>query len=160
MWTEGDILGISLTVNDRTEPYPDVVHRCLTNKLRNARALKKELFESIGEQRRLLIDRHRSCYEQAKRDLNVLFEVTRAQCKNKGNEGEDEINNEISGLIGNSTWQKLVNVSRVRNLTTNEVNTQELELLSLGIDFRLQGAKKSIMDTAVAFHKYESFFLK
>ena len=63
VWTEGDISGISLTANDRTEPYPDVVNRCLANKLRNARALKKELFESIGEQRRLLIDRHRSCYE-------------------------------------------------------------------------------------------------
>ena len=153
-----DIAGLSLTDKARSDPFPDVVRDCLINKLNNVRSIKKEAFESICEQRRLLESEHRSCNDRAGRDLNVLFRVTKAQCQTQSAKGEIEIDNEISGLIRGSVWAKLVDVSRVRNLTEDQVSAHELEVLSLGIDFRLQGAKKSILDTAVAFHKYETSF--
>ena len=157
-WASCDVAGLSLTAKARSEPFPDVVRDCLINKLKNARSIKKEAFESICEQRRLLENGHRSCYDRAERDLKVLFGVTKAQCQTQASKGEIEIDNEITGLIRGSVWAKLVDVSRVRNLTTDQVSAHELEVLSLGIDFRLQGAKKSILDTVVAFHKYETMF--
>ena len=42
-WSESDIEGLSLTVNDKSHPYPSLVHRSLTNKLKNAKELKKEV---------------------------------------------------------------------------------------------------------------------
>ena len=89
MWAGRDIVGIHLTANDRINPYPDVVHSCLANKLNNARAIKREMVGSIGEKRRILMDKHRSCHRRAKSDLNVLFGVTRAECKKKGKDGGD-----------------------------------------------------------------------
>ena len=157
-WATFDVADLPLTANARSDPFPNVIRDCLINKLKNARSIKKEAFESICEQRRRLENGHRSCNGSARGDLNVLFRVTKAQCQTQSTRGGIEIDNEISGLIRGSVWAKLVDVSRVRNLTEDQVSTHELEVLSLGIDFRLQGAKKSILDTVVAFHKYETMF--
>ena len=157
-WAPGDMVGVALTARAKSDPFPDVVNEHLANKLKNARSIKNETFESIREQRLSLENGHRSCYDRAKRDLNVLFGVTKAKRKSLVVGGERQIDNEINALIGVSAWSKLVDVSRVRNLTTDEVNAQELEVLSLGIDFKLEGSDKSILDTVVAFHRYETMY--
>ena len=59
-------------------------------------------------------------------------------------------------MIRDSIWQKQIDTSKVRNLTTNEISTHALELLSLGADFRLQGSNKSILDTIIAFYMFET----
>ena len=116
-WAPGDIVGVVLTGRARHEPFPDVVSEHLANKLKNARSIKNEAFESIREQRLTLENGHRSCYGRAKRDLNVLFGVTKANRKILVVSGERDIDNEINSLIRGSVWSKLVDVSRVRNLT-------------------------------------------
>ena len=75
-WSPGDIDGLTLTGSDRAVPYPDVVHQCLSNKLKNAKACKKEKFENAKEKRILLTARHNLCHVQYRTDLNVLFKVT------------------------------------------------------------------------------------
>ena len=78
VWARGDIEGIYLSAYTQSDPYPEVVHVCLANKLKNARSNRKEAFEFVCEKRRLLEQKHRLCHSQAKSDLNVLFKVTKA----------------------------------------------------------------------------------
>ena len=158
IWSLGDIEGITLPTHSKSEPFPEVVHVCLANKLKIARSNKKVAFEAICEKRKLLEQKHRLCHGQAKKDLNVLFRDTKAQGNKIGFNMGKEINNEIQALIRDSVWAKQVNVDRVCNLTTGEVNTHELELLSLGCDFKLQGSNKTILDTIVAFHNFEHLY--
>ena len=47
-WSPRDIDGVSLTGSDRAVPYPDIVHQCLTNKLKNARALKRKILRMLA----------------------------------------------------------------------------------------------------------------
>ena len=61
-------------------------------------------------------------------------------------------------LIRKSWWSKLFDVSRVRNLTINQVESHKFEVISLGIDFRLPGDKKSILDPVVAFYIFETIY--
>ena len=49
----------------------------------------------------------------------------------------------------------MFNPEKVLNLTENEVNTEELEILSLGTDFKLQNGKIILLDTAVSFEKFD-----
>ncbi|CAL4128418.1 unnamed protein product, partial [Meganyctiphanes norvegica] len=154
-WADSDIEGVSLTLNDRSHPYPYTVSRCLANKLRNAKDLKKEALELVSEKRRLLESKHGSCHSQSRRDLNVVFKATKDIIGKFGEAREREIVEEIRELIRVSAWQKLVKPSKVRNLTTNEVNTTELELLSLGIDFKLQTGNSSLVELSVAFQQFK-----
>ena len=85
----------------------------------------------------------------------MVFKITRSDVKNKGFVRKREISDEISVLIADSLWARKVDKFIIRNLTTNEVSDTELELLSLGIDLKLQGANKSIIDTIVAFKEYD-----
>ena len=155
-WSDRDIESISLTNHDRSLPYPDVVHRCLTNQLVNARAHKTEAFAARREQRHLLRNKHMSCCGRAGKDLNVMFKVTKAEMEKFGDTREKEMRNEINDLIRVSKWQSLVNTDKVCNLTTNEVSTVELEVLSLGLDFKLENSERSMFDAHVAFHKFDS----
>ena len=63
-WSDADVESISLTNHDRSVPYPDVVHRCLINKLTNAKNRKTEVYEAIADQRKLLEAKHRTCNVQ------------------------------------------------------------------------------------------------
>ena len=68
---------------------------------------------------------------------------------------ETEIVNEIHGLIRQSRWQNIVSLDKVLNLTVNEVGNDELEVLSLGTDFKLQSGNEVILDTAVGFESFD-----
>ena len=69
VWSQGDIMGLSLGARDRTEPYPDIVNQCLTNRLKNAKTLKKEAFQAICQQRTLF-------RENIKPVTNILRETS------------------------------------------------------------------------------------
>ena len=131
-WRPGDVNNISLTTSDKCVPYPNIVHRTLTNKLKNTKDLKRDTFALISEKRRLLEARHRCCHERYGRDLNTAFKFTKAEIKKFGDSRELEVRNEVKGLIRNSVWQNMVSPSKVRNLTTGQVSDVELEALSLG----------------------------
>ena len=154
-WNNNDIDSVTLTAKDRSLPYPDAVNQCLINKLKNAKDIKKEALEIASETRRLLQDRHKLCYPQHNRDLHVLFKVTNDKVRQYANAREAEIVGEIGELIRGSVWQKQVNPDKVRNLTTNKVNTVELELLSLGLDFKLPIGNESLVNISVAFQQFE-----
>ena len=154
-WRPGDVNNISLTTSDKCVPYPNIVHRTLTNKLKNTKDLKRDTFALISEKRRLLEARHRCCHERYGRDLNTAFKFTKAEIKKFGDSRELEVRNEVKGLIRNSVWQNMVSPSKVRNLTTGQVSDVELEALSLGGDFNLQLGKSSLLDIAAAFHGYD-----
>ena len=154
-WSPGDIDGLTLTGSDRAVPYPDVVHQCLSNKLKNAKACKKEKFENAKEKRILLTARHNLCHVQYRTDLNVLFKVTTHEVNTVGATREAEIDNEVKGLIRESRWQNVVSPDKVLNLTEDEVSTEELEVLSLGADFKLQKGKVILLDVAVGFEKFD-----
>ena len=113
-------------------PFPDVVYRCLTNQLVNAKDNKIQTFAAISEQRKLLEAKHRSCGAQSKRDLNVMFKVTKAEANEFKVIKRREMISEISDLIKVSNWQNIVDTDKICNLTNNEVSTLELEALSLG----------------------------
>ena len=50
-WRPGDVNNISLTTSDKCVPYPNIVHRTLTNKLKNTKDLKRDTFALISEKR-------------------------------------------------------------------------------------------------------------
>ena len=56
-WSQGEIAGVTLTSNDISEPFPKIVRQCLSNKIKNAKSLKNETFEHIGEARRLFVEK-------------------------------------------------------------------------------------------------------
>ena len=154
-WSIGDIDGVSLTIKDRSTPYPITVHNCLTNKLKNAKDIKKEALELVSETRRLLMDKHKLCRPQYMKHLLIALKVTSDKVREFGNLREIEIENEIRALISESGWQRQVNPNKVRNLTTNEINTTELEVLSLGLDFKLENGNNVLEDVAVAFQQFK-----
>ena len=86
----------------------------------------------------------------------VLLGFSGVLVKERGSARWSEIENERVDLIRDSFWSKHVNIAKVCNLTHNELNTTELEILSLGIDFRLQGADRSIIDTIIGFERYDA----
>ena len=155
-WSDRDIESITLTDHDKSMPFPDVVYRCLTNQLVNAKDNKRQTFTAISEQRKLLEAKHRSCGAQSKRDLNVMFKVSKAEANEFKVIKRREMISEISDLIKVSNWQKIVNTDKICNLTNNEVSTLELEALSLGTDFKLENSERSLLDIPVAIHKFET----
>ena len=68
----------------------------------------------------------------------------------------DEVKTEVNALIQDSPWQHHVDVDRVCNLTSDQVSATELELLSLGMDFKLGCARSSIIDAIVGFETYDT----
>ena len=159
-WSPSDIGGVSLTGSDRVLPYPEVVNQCLKNKLKNARSLKKEKIEIVNEHWRLLKEKHSRCSSRAGNNLNVLSKLTEKQVKPKGVEREAEIMNEVSGLISVSQWRNIVSPHKVLNLTDNEVSNEELEILSLGADFKLQGGNSILLDVFASFEKFAHRYRK
>ena len=155
-WSDADVESISLTNHDRSVPYPDVVHRCLINKLTNAKNRKTEVYEAIADQRKLLEAKHRTCNVQWRRDLNTLSKVTKAKVRDRESVRRKEIIDEINSLIRSSTWQSLVDIEKVCNLTNGQVSTTELELLSLGTDFKLENSNRSLLEVPVAFKRFDS----
>ena len=155
-WSEEDIEGISLTNHDRSLPYPEIVHRCLINKLTNAKDRKSQAYRAITDQRKLLEDKHRTCNAQWRRDLNTLSKVTNAKIRDRESVRRKQIIDEIKSLIRSSTWQSLVDTEKVCNLTNGQVSTTELELLSLGTDFKLENSDRSLLEVPVAFKRFES----
>ena len=136
-WDNRDI-DFQLSESDKSVPFPKPVLRCLTNKLKNARNLRRDAFASVSEQRRALDEGHRQCHPQANRDLNTVFRATKALMGEIEALGKTNIRTEINDLIKNSRWQALVDPAKVCNLTTNEVSSEALEFLSLGADFKLK----------------------
>ena len=49
----------------------------------------------------------------------------------------------------------MVNPEKVRNLATGQISLEELELLSLGGDFKLQIGNRSFVDIAAIFHEFD-----
>ena len=100
-------------------------------------------------------ERHSSCPDRNDKNLNVLFGVTKREVKAASLERETESANEIHGLIRESRWQNIVCADKVLNLTENEVSNEELEVLSLGYDFKLQNGNEIILDVAVGFENFD-----
>ena len=155
-WSEGDIGNIPLSNHDRSMPFPEVINRCLLNLIENVKGHKTETFSAIREQRILLEDKHRTCCDRPRRDLNVMFEVNKAKVREYEEVRMKEIIDEINSLIRSSTWQTLVNPSKVCNLTSDQVSTIELELLSLGTDFKLENSDRSLLEMPVAFKRFKT----
>ena len=94
------------------------MHRCLINKLANAKDRKTEVYRAISDQRKLLEAKHRTCTAQWRRDLNMLSKVTLAKSKDRESVRRKEILDEISSLIRSSTWQSLVDIEKVLHSLT------------------------------------------
>ena len=84
------------------------------------------------------------------------MEATRLIAEQLGQVRRAQVIEEIQELQRNSNWSKFVNASKVCNLTTNELNNHELELLSLGLDFKLQGASSSLIETFEGFERFNA----
>ena len=103
-WAPRDIDGLTLTGSDKAVPYPEVVHQCLTNKLRNAKNRKKESSVIVGEKRRLLLEKHSQCHARGRAQINVLFKASTHEAKSKAAARREEIANEVKVLIRGSRW--------------------------------------------------------
>ena len=105
---------------------------------------------------------HRTCPDRGSKHLNVLLGFVKHEAKTLESKREAGIISGIRDLIRESCWQNMVNPGKVLNLTVNEVSNEELEILSLGTDFKLQTGNEIILDVAVGFenfdfkHKHES----
>ena len=156
VWGPRDVDDLSFTESDRTQPYPKVAHQCLLQKVKGIKSQLREIRLTCSRQRRALMDRHANCPTQRGRSLYVLLDFTNVLVKERCSLRRSEIMNERSVLISGSNWSKHVNTAKVRNLTDNELNNTELEVLSLGCDFRLQGSDRSIIDTIIGFERYDA----
>ena len=145
----------SLSASDRCVPYPKSVHHALTNKLHIAKNVKKDAYDHVSEKRRLLEEGHNNCPSRYGRDLKMAFKFVNSEVKRYGDYRRAEVLDEVKALIRGSPWQRMVNPSKVRNLAVHRVNTEELELLSLGGDFKLQIGDRSFIDVAAAFHAFD-----
>ena len=154
IWSHSDVDDVTLTDSDKNMPYPDIVHIHLLNKRKNARALKKENLEKVKETRELLKVKHSTC-RCIGRHLRVLFDYTNSAIDMLASTRKREIDDEIKGLISESRWKQVVNPEKVLNLTDNEVSNEELEVLSLGTDFKLQSGNEILLEIAVGFEKFD-----
>ena len=155
-WDSDLVSNASLSVSDRCVPYPKSVHHALTSKLHIAKNIKKDAYDHASEKRRLLQVRHNSCPSRYGRDLKMAFKFVNSEVKKYGDNRRAEILDEVKTLIRCSPWQRMVNPSKVRNLAFGKVSTEELELLSLGGDFKLQIGDRSYVDVAAAFHGFDN----
>lgn len=154
-WSPDDAQGITLTEGDNAVPFPDVIHKHLSNRLRNAKAHSKEISKKAKEKLTLLKEKHSACPDRNRRHLNVLLDFAEHEAKARESGRVTEIISEIRSLIRESRWQNIVSPGKVLNLTDNEVGDEELEVLSLGIDFKLQSGNEIILDVAVGFESFD-----
>ena len=154
-WSPDDIVGITLTEGDSTVPFPDTVYRHLSNRLRSTKAHIKETSGKVKGKELLLKAKHSACRDRNERHLNVLSGSMKQEVETRALNRETEIVNEIHGLIRESRWQNIVSSDKVLNLTVNEVGDHELEILSLGTDFKLQSGNEISLDVAVGFESYD-----
>ena len=119
-----------------------------------ARSRKQTARTEANEARRALVERHTDCRYGTGRCFDYVFEATRAIAEAQYSSRLTEIKDEINILINDSAWRRHVDADRVCNLTTNEVNNTELELLSLGLDFKLGCSKSSVIDVVDGFQTY------
>ena len=155
-WSTEDIDVTCLTEADKAHVFPGVVKRILSGKLKATRELKRSVARDTGNARRQFEERYVTCGHSQRKYLDGALEATKFLVESHGSARLDQVKGEIDGLIKNSNWQKLVDKSRVMNLTTNELSDNELEVLSLGLNFKLQGTNKSIIDTFEGFERFES----
>ena len=115
-WSQGEIAGVTLTSDDISEPFPKIVRQCLSNKIKNAKSLKNETFEHIGEARRLFVGKHKECPLKSGSSCNSVLGITKDLVEHKDSERETQVLDEIQVLIQGSRWQELVDPSRFCNL--------------------------------------------
>ena len=158
-WSDTDIDTSCFTEADRDHVFPTVVSRALSCKLKALRELKRSKAKASGDARRLLVGNHDNCGPSKNKFLKGALEATRFLVRTQEKSKTGQVNDEISELISRSNWQKIVDTSRVLNLTTGELNDIELEVLSLGLNFKLQGTNSTIIGTFEGFEDFEKRYL-
>ena len=154
-WSADDIDVTCLTEADKAHVFPGIVMRGLSDKLKAVRELKRSVARDSGNARRRFEERYGTCGHSRRKHLDCALEATKFLVESHGKDRLDQTKIEIDGLIKNSNWQKLVDTSRVLNLTTNELSNNELEVLSLGLNFKLQGTNNSIIGTFEGFERFD-----
>ena len=155
-WSNHDVDMGALTVSDRLLPFPVGVKRALFAKLEGIRSHKQRALQEANRARRNLQERHATCRSGPRRCMDNVSEATRSIAEAYFLSRWEEVIGEVDVLIRESAWQSHVDPNRVCNLTTNEVSNTELEILSLGTDFRLGSSRASVIDVVSGFQTYES----
>ena len=153
---DADVIDLELLTDaDRHSAFPVVVKQTLKDKLKvireNRRSSKSEAFRAC----KALQEKHKHCQQSSHRCTKVALEVTEFIRKSNSEIRMQRINEDIERMISNSNWSKFVDASRVCNLTSNQVNNTELELLSLGLDFKMQGTNSSILGVFEGFERFK-----